>query len=340
MNIFIDTNSLEKRSLRTDVFLNSLFDYCDKYSKKVYISNIVMLELTHHKIREFDYIKQFMKKWGNVYRKLADEDIVNSFTEVDVGAKIQTLLMQRGVTEIVHNTAEDISYAVESLYLGRKPAKSNLEAQGLNKIEPEVLDGYAWRGRYEQNGMKDVFIWRAFVRLVQTNPQEEFVFISDNTSDFAAPKKKKGKAEEKNVCLVESFHDQLCSDLGESLNRVVYLTELDQFITQHVNPIEEFSETAAITALKAASDLVVAALSEVGFDEDVDIMACTAVVNKEIKGFQIFSCSVDMQLMSGSDEVLTATFRLTLKAVSPDYEIVDVTAESEPAILNSDSFTE
>lgn len=313
MNVFLDTNTINEIDLRGNSDLNAVFDYCNDYGKKMYLSEVVLLELIHHKKRDVGYIRTFMKHWTTKYKSVTGQDMTQIETQMNVEGLVRAVFA-RAEVETVANQASDIQRAVESMYLGRKPAKGLPGAKAVRERSLDVITGDAWNGDHHQGGMKDVFIWQAFLHLVKGYPEEAFALITENFSDFTDGQSKKDQC--------NNFHPQLCEDLGTNLNRAVCVGSLPAFVRLHVKPIDRFDKADALAALTNDRDVIADSLAQYGSDTDYSVTSVQSVLSKRVLGFGTFECSAEV-LLASTDEEHSATFRLTLTARDGRYDLLE-----------------
>lgn len=291
MNVFFDTNVLDRIDLRGDVGFQKVLEYCQAYGQKIYLSDVVLLELVHHRIHQIDTIKKFLKDWNPKFKAIAGEIIRDDIPELDVQAQLTEVLRNAGVI-FVTNEGSDVGLAVEAMYTGRKPAK------GRPGTTPSTGD--AWDSQYTQSGMKDVFIWRSFLRLIQTKPHESFAFVTTNTRDFVDAKDRSD--EERKKILKHEFHPDLCSDLGGSTGRIVCLNGIHAVRHLHINPIEDFDGVKALDILNNSQDILADMFSQMNLDPETPITRVQKVFNKAVQAFSTFTCTAEVALVIDSIE--------------------------------------
>lgn len=314
MNVFLDTNTINEIDLRNNSDLNTVFDYCITYGKKIYLSEVVLLELVHHKKRDVGYISTFMKHWTTKYKSVTGQDMTQIETQMNVEELVRAVF-DRAEVETVTNEASDVKRAVESMYLGRKPAKGVPSAKAVRERSLDVITGDAWNGDHHQGGMKDVFIWQAFLHQIKRLPHENFAFITENFTDFTEGQSKKDQC--------NNFHPHLREDLEANLHRAVCVGSLSAFVRLHVKPIDRFEITDALETLRRDSDIVSDSLAQHDPDTEYSILSIQSINTKRVLDFSTFECGVEA-ILSSADEEYSASLKLVIAAKEGGYNLINI----------------
>lgn len=232
--IFLDTNALWKKNLALNDELRLISEHAKKYGIRLTISRVVCLELENQGRREVRYVKQFYSEWRGVFsRQMATREEIFELADHSSEDYVYGPLQNMGI-EIVENNADDIYVAINAMYQGLKPAKKVEEISVLgkkhkkHKITPYDTNYVDFK--YEENGIKDVFIWRSAVSMLNSDFKNQLALITNNTSDFCADKNPR------------QIHVDLAADLeGGSSDSVVVFSDMKDFLEHHVDFIDNFN---------------------------------------------------------------------------------------------------
>lgn len=242
--IFFDTNSLRKKDLSLDDKLQVIVAHSEKYKIQLAISRVVYLELANQGEREFKYVNRFYGEYARIFKNhLFDQSEVPSMQPYVDEDRILKPLLGLGFV-FVDNTHEDIYVAINSMYKGLRPSKSQGNEKILgsgtksNEYELNPYDDSFIDFRYKENGIKDVFIWRCMIPIVMSSHSNHVAFITSNTKDFCEPNNAKMP------------HAQLLEELPENLrDRIVIMKDMDELHEYHIKFIERF-DVAALDILR------------------------------------------------------------------------------------------
>lgn len=236
--IFLDTNALWRKNLALSDELRLISEHAKKYDIRLTISRVACLELENQGKRQVRYVKQFYSEWRDVFsRQMSTREEIFELADHSPEEYVYGPLRNMGV-EIVENSADDIYIAVNAMYQGLRPSKKVKQLAILGnehkkgKITPYDTNYVDFK--YDENGIKDVFIWRSAVSMLNGNPENELALITDNKTDFCSDKNPR------------QIHVDLAADLeGESSERVVVFSDMEDFLEHHVGFIDNFNIYAA-----------------------------------------------------------------------------------------------
>lgn len=297
MNLYLDTNVLERKNLASDVELGQVAAYCGKYGGKIYLCTTVVIELIHHRHRDVRKVEQTISDLGRTYYWLTQSQLGDKIVSpFDAEQRIRQIFAAEPQIEIVSNDVGDVEHAVNAMYTGRKPSKPlDSRRTGLKK-EVEAGDY-----KTDRDGIKDVLIWRAFLNLVRQHSMDHFVFISANTSDFAESASKNS--------VPMSFHLDLRNDLGGGLERATYIKNLSDFLRLHVDPIGTFEVTAALELLRQNPDVMLQMFADADLGDEAVLTSVTSLSDTTVHGFGQLGCRLYLAVEPSQGEL---TISLTI----------------------------
>lgn len=304
--VFFDTNSLFRMNLKNNDRLKIISQHAKTYGIRLCLNRVVYLELKNQRDREIRFVRQFFTTWQGIFKGQASIPLNElEITSFSLDRDLIQPLHVAGI-EIIENQLEDIAIGIDSMYQGRKPAKKAEDEIGKVKkdLVPKFTDPDYVDYNYQENGIKDVFIWRSIVSLVRDQPEIEVAFISKNTDDFCAPGSKE-------------LHPDLSSEYeGPEHGTILIVDDLQSFIEQHVDFVEGFQ-------LRAGDVIRTMELSQILPRSESSIersfLEIEAVEYLEITGFCRFRTRLKMRVMEYSSEEESLD-----NEVEPQEKVLDV----------------
>lgn len=169
MNIFIDSNILYQDYFFENKSNKKLLDYCEEGLLKLYISDIVRLELKRQFQKEIEEKNREIKKIIKDSKRLKiQEEIVEI-----------SLIKQLEKFDDFYNKLK----IYDNFYL--LPYK--------NDFLPDIVDRAINRKKpftEEKSELKDAIIWKTYSEFVESNDLNECILLTNNTSDFCTKKDK------------------------------------------------------------------------------------------------------------------------------------------------------
>lgn len=287
--VFFDTNILGRINLSANADLARIVQHAQTYGVQLSVNRVVYLEMQHQKDREVRFVRKFIQAWRSVIQRqgsAAAEDLeLRSF---DVHDDLKKPLEEAGIT-ILDNEVQDIAVGIQAMYQGLKPAKKQADDTWNIKREldepltnPDYLDF-----KYQENGIKDVFIWQCVVALVRQQPLTEVVFLSNNSKDFC---------EERTT----ELHPQLKTAFeGPEHGNIKLIASMGEFNTQHIDFIEGFG-VRAVDVLGASNYPEL--LPSDGTARDLVILGVDSTQIVEVSGYCRFKANLKVRFEEEDQE--------------------------------------
>jgi hypothetical protein len=211
MDIALDANILI-----SDIWLRSqnmrvLFDYLAKTQSHVLISEVVVAEIKQHVKR------QFMKSIASIDSALSSGKRLGIIGISDFSCD---QLLQSTFEEWERNFNQALN------------AGTTIRIPLNNNVLDEVIKRATERGKpcsESGEGVRDAIIWLNLLAFRTSTARDHAIaFVSQNTSDFAAPDKK-------------SLHPELAKDAEQHGVNILYYAALDVFLKEHAEPISHIT---------------------------------------------------------------------------------------------------
>ena len=168
MNIFIDSNILFQDYFFENKSNKNLLQYCKEGLLKIYMSEIVRLELR----------RQFEKEIKATNKDL--EKIHKNITRLKLGDDVKIISIENQLKKFdtFYRRLTDNNFIILNYQNDFLP---DIVHRAINRIKPFTE---------EKSELKDAIIWKTYSNFVEENVLDSCILLTNNTSDFCTKKDK------------------------------------------------------------------------------------------------------------------------------------------------------
>lgn len=314
LEIFFDTNALFRQDISNSRDFEAVAKYARDRNIALKTNKVVVTELSNQRERETIYIQKFWKAWYSVLVRQSDIDIkgmtIRPFHAQD---DLIIPLVDAGVT-IMDNSPDDIPLGLDALYRGLKPTKKNSKPDKKVKREIDHDPYYPPHLDYDyaDNQIKDFFIWRSVLALVENRPGVEVAFITDNHKDFC-----ESDCAELHPDLARQFS-------GENSGTVVRLKNFESLIEGHIEFVEGFD----IRALDTVRNSGILAFDETGRSRELKEVISLNI--NEIHSLTSFQANIRIRSEKYENSETGESIESTQEEVEEEFKIeVSIAADEK-----------